>query len=151
MVVIFTHLTQYVAQAPALSYKPPELTLVEIGVPDFQQFSDQHFSDDWTAYHAAMEPLRNRVAVTAAIPTVTAIAIGTSTAIAADPGLFNQLTSASGWIVAFIQGKVIDLVSGILTDPASLLHWTANEWTMLHHWLLHIEFNLIHLMASGIH
>jgi hypothetical protein len=118
-------------------------------VPDFQ-----HFSDDWVPYHAAMEPLRNRVAATQAAATVVAvsgIAITTSTAISANSGLYDQLTSPVGWTVAFIQGKVIDVVDDILNDPASLLHWTANEWAMLHDWLRHIAVAMIHLTPIGFH
>jgi hypothetical protein len=105
-------------------------------------------------YHAAVEPLRNRVAATqtaATVAAVSGIAITTSTAVTANPGLYDQLTSPLGWAVAVIQGKVIDFVTYILTEPVALVGWAETEWATFHEWLRHTIVALIHLSATGIH
>jgi hypothetical protein len=60
-----------------------------------------------------------------------AVAITTATAIAANPGLYDQfiasMTSPVAWSAAVIQSKVIDFVTYILTQPAALIGWTESE------------------------
>ena len=112
----------------------------------------QTFGDDWVPYHAAMEPLRSRLAATQAAATLAAVSgiaiTATASADNASDQIIAKIMDSNRWldglIVAFIS-KVYE----VLGDPASLLHWTANAWAMLHEWLHHVGIPLVHLSGTG--
>lgn len=80
-------------------------------------------------------------------------ALTTATATAANAGLYDQIIRAikePAVIISVTPGNILDHVEKVLSDPAALLHWTENEWAILHEWLRHIAVNLIHL-TTGFH